>query len=234
LLLAVELYQEVFCMADDTKQTVQGTEQDTQPVTPPTGQQATPGTSAQKYVTEDQLKQWRDNTLSTVQSMIGKSQAKVQKRMQDFEAGVVSMKQAGKEFTPEEENVLRAKAYSQAVAENQPDAASMGEQPVQAATQQTQAMDQVQLEAQRLQQAAGVTLVDGDPELTTNPIVYDQGVYAFLRSVEQAAQAKKMRLSLQPQTIQAESAARMPNVGVKSQLVAQSAAEYWDKAYKKK
>jgi hypothetical protein len=217
-------------MANDTKPTVQGTASDNAGGAVQ-AQQPAPATSQPQYVTPDQLKAMRDQTLSTVQSMISKSEAGVKTRMSAFEASLANMKSLGQQFTPDQETALRAQAYSKAIAEEQPAAAPGGE-PVQG-TQQAAAMDPVQLEAQRIQQESGVMLLDGDPEIPD--IVYNQGQYAYLKSVEAAVQKKKLRIASNPsEQLRADSAARLPNSGAPAPAApANSANEYWKRAYDK-
>jgi len=59
--------------------------------------------------------------------------------------------------------------------------------------QADQQQPQVDPELLAIQKEAGAELLDGDPEISS--LIYDKGSYAFYKSVEAAAEAKKQRLA---------------------------------------
>lgn len=134
-----------------------------------------------------------DEAFRKAQSLFDKGNGKVRERLNQFEQAM-----AGVQLPPEQREQLRQQVINQALSdpaapESPAPAAPPAAQPTAQPGQEPP--DAITAEAWKMMQEAGVTIEDEDPEVSS---IDRSSPYKFLRSIEQAIEAKRQRI--QPRT----------------------------------
>lgn len=180
--------------SDGSTQTGEQPGQAVQPVQSSSQEQG--GDDQKTFVSRDEFNQAFARHKADIQGLVDKSASRLDKRVKeatDKFNDLVSLAEAsGMVITPEQKTQMREKAITQAIVNPTESSNQLSQnQPVQAGKQE---VDPVTADAVELMQSYGVVIDDKDPEsklidsTTKSP-------RKFLASVEEAAKAKKERLS---------------------------------------
>jgi len=171
----------------DAAPVAQGSEE--KPVTPPQApvgqQEATP-----QYITREEAEKLKQDILNDARSYSDKGRVKLQKAMADVEQAVATMRGLGREISDEDVRKMRTEAASKAMATAEDDTA---QDP--AAPRVTLQYDQNEYLAEgfRLEGKHGVTVEQGDPEMSMIKITGNKGT--DLKNLQDAFAAKAKRMS---------------------------------------
>jgi hypothetical protein len=205
---------------------VAGTTQGTAPA-PQGAEQTSQQEAKPEFLTRAEAEALKAEILNQARSYADKGRVRVEKSVQAVTNSIAQMRSLGKEITPAEEKQLIATATQKAMTEPDPEPA--GTSP--------QGEPQVQIDPRIMafQQAAGVELYDGDPELTTLDRSHTEK--EFFVSLQKALTAKATRLAASPNEPEPSNpAARLPASGtaVNGLPLEMSARDAWDRVEHKK
>ncbi len=160
------------------------------------------------------------STLRQTQSVTDRQEAKLRKELQDKLAQISqvqkTMEAAGVQITPEIQDRIRRQVIDDSLlgtAAGTPQGVSdPAAQPGQPSAEQPQAnLDPINQAALSMMEEAGIQVLSNDPEAA---MLDHSNRRAFLRSLDQAIEAKRQRMQGQPQTPAAPAGTRAPtNLG---------------------
>ena len=154
---------------------------------------------------EKMVKNAEDKAFSRSQSLYEKGRQGFEKQVQSNLDGLKrSLDRLGVEITPEREQALRTQAVEEAMAsplEVEPEK-TQGKEPGVApptAPEPQANQDPILAGAVRMMDEAGITIEDGDPEITMLDNIDPGKPYELYAKLDQAIQAKKTRLEKSPE-----------------------------------
>lgn len=160
------------------------------------GGQAQPETLTRQEIQallQEQENRFVERTKGLLNSISDKTQNKVQTALAEFQRSIEVQKAAGIELSPEQMKAAQQQVIMDAISKPEEQETLSGTEATSAAqqTQQPTTADPITQEAWKMMEDNGVDILEQDEEYKSLDFT---SPYRFLKSVEQAIEAKKLRL----------------------------------------